>query len=158
MRFIALTLALLIACGDKGDGTDTDVDPGDVSLCEAQDSSPTPVPESLFTDPYPDPEGGTLADGVYDLAEMRIYSPGTPDANIRNWRLVVEGDTLITLQPGSEEVPEIMGGTYHVDGTDLQVTLACPQSGSFSIPFTATQNEIWLFDPSEPNIKVYVRQ
>lgn len=129
-----------------------------VDLCAPLESSTTPVEETQVNDAYPTPEGGTIRDGVYDLVQFDIYSPASADDNVRQRRFVVMGDTIVSISsdPGSSE--EILGGTFVTEGTDLKFAIACPQSGDFVMPYTATDDELWLFDPSEPNLQIYAKR
>ena len=54
--------------------------------------------------------------------------------------------------------PEIIGAQLTTSGTDLLLEVACPTVTQGAVPYTATADELWLFDPSEPNLKVYLRQ
>jgi hypothetical protein len=92
------------------------------------------------------------------MAEFRVYSPGTADANTREERLIVDNGTIVSIRSNNDGPAEIIGSTFTVNGTNLDFTVECPSSTSVQIPFTATDTELWLFDPSEPNLKVYVLQ
>ncbi len=138
---------------DDGGGDDGTVD----DPCEPGSQSPTTVSETQRSGTYPTPAGGTPTDGVYDLARFEVYSPATADGHVRARRMVVSGDTVSIVQVDDGAAPEQIGGTFTVSGTNLVVTLACPQVTEVSVPFSATSDEIWLFDPSEPNLQVYVR-
>lgn len=70
---------------------------------------------------------------------------------------MIAGDTLVDIQ-SKTGTDEILGTTWVVDGTDLVLSVACPQALELRVPFAATDTELWLFDPDEPNVKVYVKQ
>ena len=86
-----------------------------------------------------------------------VSSPATADDHVWAWRVVIDGDTIVTIESSDRGPTEMRGGTFAVSGTNLDMSLSCPDAFSVSVPFTATGNELWLFDPSEPNIKVYSR-
>lgn len=146
---------LPIPIGDTGAELEPDTE---LEQCGPDDPSGTVAPETQASDAYPTPEGGTILDGVYDLVRFEIYSPASADDHQRQRRFVVSGDTIVAVNTDPGAAPEILGGTFTTDGTELKFAISCPESGEFSMPYTATQHELWLFDPSEPNLQVYARQ
>lgn len=49
-------------------------------------------------------------------------------------------------------------GSYTVAGAELQLAVTCPAAAEVAIPFTAAGGELWIFDPSEPNVQIYTLQ
>src|SRR5690606_34793114 len=107
---------------------------------------------------YPTPAGGTIADGTYDLVRFEVYSPATADDHVRARRMVVSGDTIVSIMADDGGEAEIIGGTFTTSGTDLQISLECPAEAAVTLPYTATATELWLFDEDEPNVQVYEKQ
>jgi hypothetical protein len=141
----------------EGDGDGDGDDDVDGELCAPREGSTTSVPETQRTDTYPTPAGGTPLDGTWDLATFEVYAPATADENVRQDRIVIEGNTIVNIRSESGTTA-LIGATWVVDGTDLVMSVECPEATEIRVPFTATETELRLFDPSEPNLKVYVRQ
>ena len=104
-------------------------------------------------------EDNSGVEGTWDLVRFEVYSPGNADATLREERLVITGDTLVSVRSRQEpnEPDEVIGSTYTIEGTNLVTTIECPGTGFIMVPFSVDAVELWLFDPVEPNIKVYVR-
>lgn len=141
---------------DEDDDDEPDIVLPD-DLCAPQDPSGTVVEETQANDPLPTPQGGEIRDGIYDLVRFDIYAPATADDNVRQRRFVVQGDTIVSISTDPGSAPQIVGGTFETDGTELKFSITCPQTGSDSMPYTATDDELWLFG-DEPNVQVYARQ
>ncbi len=143
---------------DTADETGTDTDTAPTDLCAPQDPSSTTVEETQLDTTYPTAAGGTIADGTYDLARFEVYMPARADQHVRARRFVIAGDTIVSINVDDGVEQPIMGGTWTSSGTDLAIAITCPTAASVTLPYTATGTELWIFDPSEPNVQVYTRQ
>ncbi|MFN7145250.1 MAG: hypothetical protein ACK4YP_15865, partial [Myxococcota bacterium] len=138
-------------------GADTDTG-GATDLCAPRDASTTTVSETQVNTAYPVPAGGAIADGTYDLVRFEVYTPATADDHARARRMVFEGDTVVAINVDDGAPQPILGGTWSTGGTDLSFAITCPTTGTVTLPYTASGDELWLFDPEEPNVQVYTRQ
>jgi len=153
------TIALGTACDQNQDqDSGNEAGDGDTELCAAQANSGAVILESQLDTSYPTPAGGTLVDGAWDLVRFEVYSPATADDHTRAERLIISGDTLISIRSDNQDPDQIIGSTFVVNGTNLDFTVICPSSGSISVPFTATDTELWLFDPQQSDVKIYAKQ
>jgi hypothetical protein len=153
------TLALASAC-DQGeaDSEDGGDETGGGELCAAQTNSDAVIVETQLDTAYPTPAGGTLIDGTWDMVRFEVYSPATADDHTRAERLIISGDTLISIRSNNGGPDEIIGAKVTVNGTNLDFSVSCPMAGSIAVPFTATDTELWMFDPQQSDIKIYAKQ
>ncbi len=126
--------------------------------CPSLAASPNMISETQMGSSYPTPAGGAIQDGTYYLSRFEVYAPATADEHVRNNRIDLKGGRMVVQTQNDSGAPTIMGGTATPNGTNLDVEIDCPSSSSASIPFTASGTELWIFDPSEPNVQVYTRQ
>jgi hypothetical protein len=126
--------------------------------CPSLDASPNVVSETQMTASYPTPAGGAVRDGTYYLSRFEVYSPAVADSHSRSNRLDIRGGRIVVQTQSDSGAAEIKGGSATASGTSLKLVLDCPSSVTATIPFTASETELWFFDPAEPNIQVYARQ
>jgi hypothetical protein len=143
--------------GDPNDGSTGAATTGNPDLCASNDPSESPVSETQLDSPYPDPAGGEIVDGTYELTRFEIYAPATADDHIRRRRIIFDQGTLVSVNQDDADPVQVRGGTFSVSGAQLMVELSCPDEASAAVPFTVSGDEVWTFDPSEPNIQVYQR-
>jgi hypothetical protein len=175
---LALFLGILLstaACGDdtggvggaggsgSGGGSTTSATSstgtgGAASLCDAVAPSPNTITETQMTAAYPTPAGGTITDGVYYLSRFEIYPDGTAGGNTRANRIDILGNELRSTNVTDGAAPVVLGAAFVANGSELSLSVSCPSTQSATVPFTATATELWIFDPSEPNIQVYTKQ
>jgi hypothetical protein len=159
---VVLATLALAGCPteDDTDGADTD-GAGDTDaqdLCAPQDPSTNTVSETQVNTAYPSAAGGTIADGTYDLVRFEVYAPATADDHVRARRFVISGDTIVSIEVDDGVADPIQGGTFTTSGTNISFAISCPQEGAVTLPYTVSGDELWLFDPSEPNVQVYALQ
>jgi hypothetical protein len=132
-------------------------------LCDGRnvgdvDGDPTTVSETQVNSAYPTPAGGAIVDGTWDLVRFEVYAPGSADGNVRNERLIVSNGALTSISSDNGGPDEIIGALLTPNGAMLDLDVVCPIATAAQVPYTATPTELWLFDPSEPNLKVYQKQ
>lgn len=120
--------------------------------------SPNVIAETQLATTYPTPMGGTIANGLYYLSEMNIYSPATADENTRARAFLIEDGALIHVKVDNGGPQAVLAGTFTVSGTSLTIEQHCPGVGAGAVSYTATANELWLFDEDEPSIQIYTLQ
>jgi len=126
--------------------------------CATLAPSPNTISETQMTTTYPTPMGGSIVDGTYYLSRFEIYPNASADSNTRANRLEIRGGILTSVNRSNNGAAEIKGGTVLASGTTLSVTITCPTAAVAAVMYTAAAGELWLFDPSEPNVQVYSRQ
>lgn len=184
MRVLLSSVVLsLVGCGETADPTtpdsgspptdtsattppQTDTDspstPTDPVPCDpATGTSAAVVSETQVVAAYPTPAGGPLVDGVYDLQRFEVYAPAEADGNQRANRIVIAGDVFTSVNVDVDDGGSVTvsGGTWASASAELALDVTCPAAGgAASVPYTVSLDELWIFDPSEPNVQVYVRQ
>jgi hypothetical protein len=158
--------------GDAGSGDgDASSGDGDASAGDGDGPSETAATCDTTTPPssseasetqknetYPTAAGGTISDGVYYLKSFDVYSPAQADEHTRAWLLEIAGDKVASINVSDGGPKQVVAGTFTTSGSTLTLEIDCPGSMSKSLPYTATSNEIWLFDPDEPNLQVYAKE
>ncbi len=115
--------------------------------------------ETQLDSPYPEPAGGAIVDGVYEMIRFEVYAPARADEHVRRRRLYVSGNQMVSVNHDDDDPVQAVGGSFRVEGTSFVATIDCPAGVDAQIapPFTAADDEFWIFDPSEPNVQVYTR-
>jgi hypothetical protein len=140
------------------------IDP-QVLLCEGDLRVRGPViPIEQMTVTTPVAEGGTIADGIYDLVATRQYIESTLGASYAR--------SAMRFSAGATKIEQISEGTgftigyvphrlydVTVQGTKLQYKTTCPDykyGGTANIErgFSVHAAELWLIQPGE--VEVYV--
>lgn len=104
------------------------------------------------TTAQPDPEGGTPANGTYQLTKLTHY--GSAQASTSNdpihSALKIAGNVLEWANQAKEEEETRGSFTFTVDDTDLALTKVCPSAGAGDgTPFTADGDTIILYLDAE---------
>jgi hypothetical protein len=118
--------------------------------------------------PMPTPEGGTIADGIYDLTAIHQYGRSTFAELYRQAAIEFAGGATTAEQIGVVDIaffadPESPHRLMSVtaDGTTLHFSVTCPGSPhviepNFDRGFTVHDSEVWLFQ--EGVVEVYARR
>ena len=107
---------------------------------------------------YPMAQGGTIVDGTYHLVRVEIYAPAMADTSKRRSLLEIEAGTVRSVEQYDEDPIDFIAGTYSTMGTDLALSITCPEVFSGAVPYTASGKELWIFAPASSSISVYERQ
>jgi hypothetical protein len=122
---------------DGGGGTDTST-PGDSGGgCTTATNGGALIPETAGVGTRPAAAGGTLLDGTYNLTKHEVYSPGTPDSNMRKRTWVFAGNTFQAINNDTGKPEVKLSGTKAENGTQVTLTVTCPMSVTATINFTA---------------------
>lgn len=186
MKPIALCLILALgACTDTSKPEDTDTDaavdtdtPTDTS--PATDSADTgdaggpalttcdDAPRPAEADPFvtsqqfpfadaPDPEYGTIRDGVYKFASSRRYGPMSGSGGTKALLVIQAGVTrwvfARSLEGGTDTCNQ---GTIDTDGTKFNLMVSESTSFSENWGYTATDNGLDLFFSNDPTTQVNI--
>ncbi|HVH40683.1 MAG TPA: hypothetical protein VM925_00015 [Labilithrix sp.] len=108
----------------------------------------------------PTPQGGTLEDGTYVLTKHEIYPPSAPDENTRRRTFRFAAGKIDYVSNDGTKPEARSSGSFTVNGTSLQLTVACPQGASAAaLPFTANGNTLIMFDQASQNdVYTYTKQ
>lgn len=139
------------------------------SLCEGDlQATADEVAVQTATDTMPEPQGGTIADGIYDLVAQREYLPFSPSAKFdRGAMRFTDGatrvehiyDATVGSQADAESPHRLM--TVTASGANLSFSVTCPEGSAVFRPnytrgFTADGTALWLFQ--EYMIEIYERR
>ncbi len=145
--------------GDTSGGDGDDQPAANAGTCETSTQpNMNAVDETQKNETYPTPMGGTIQDGVYFLTSFNVYSPAQADDHSRAWLIEIAGNKIATVNVSDNDPRRLPAGTFTTSGSTLTLQLTCPGAMSKSLPYTATANEIRLFDTDEPNMQVYTKQ
>jgi len=95
---------------------------------------------------YPAAQGGTIADGTYVLTQFEIYPPGSVDAYKRTQTIVLSGNKMEAVTKRDNEPEERSSGTWTAAGTELTISVTCPQSATVKLGYSASSTELKFFE------------
>jgi hypothetical protein len=133
-------------------------DPNAGTCLTSATPSPNTISETQRDSEYPEPQGGPLIDGLYYLSNFDVYSPAVADEHTRARALEVVDGRVASLNVDDGSSLQVSAGTIVANGTEIDFSIDCPEAAQVTIPYTQTPDQIWLFDPTEPNVQVYTRQ
>jgi len=90
--------------------------------------------------PAPAMTGGTIADGSYDLVEVRAYDIDLSTFSARAYRF--EGDRFAFALEGSNH----RSGRYSTSGTTLTFHRECPRTEDVSVEYSASGDRLELVE------------
>ena len=145
MRRLLPLLALLVACSS---------DEGDAEDAEACNEFANDGPIIMFTAVPalpPNPLGGTIADGTYELTAVNAYTgPGGSTVvplDALSAVLVFAGDTMqAAMRIGEESLRTT--ATFSTDGTTLFTSYSCPQAEMDTDGFSADSQTLEIYNPT----------
>jgi hypothetical protein len=138
-RPVALAILLLV-CGCASDDDDKP------APCNALPNDGPKVMAVLGEDTAPEPLGGEIANGTYQLVGISYYGDAAslPDVEIRS---VFEVDGNRMEQVGSLDDEEShYTSTFSTSGATITVRDSCPAPLTSRFQFTATQDSFFIYD------------
>lgn len=119
--------------------------------CGALSNDGAQVAESAGTGERPEPQGGTIEEGVYVLTKHEVYPPSSPDENTRKRTFrFAAGEFAFVSNDGTK--PEVrISGTFAASGSEVGLSATCPKAESAAIPYTAGAGVLVMFDKASPN-------
>ncbi|MDX2089038.1 MAG: hypothetical protein SFX73_14370 [Kofleriaceae bacterium] len=175
LRFSYVTSLVLAfaACGGDDGGSDNPVDGGNnpvdalpidayvppTANCDPLDLANAPVVTVVSNQPItPNPQGGTVRPGIYELTSAKLYAlgiavTGTAQARVEivvgnatsgaaRVAVKIDGEAI-----GNQIMQELTGaGLYSITGTDLTVADGCGASEELPVlEYTATDTTMTLW-------------
>jgi hypothetical protein len=130
------------------------------------EAQPPEIPVVGQAEPAPEPQGGSISDGIYDLVAQRFNgSTAFLEKYLRGALAFSEGATraehIYDAEPGSQADDETPHRELSVsgDGTTLRFHIDCPGTVLFrdyERQFTAAGDELWLYQPGM--VEIYQRR
>jgi hypothetical protein len=143
------------SAGSPDASADPDANRDDGHLCVLLANSGPSVREKRVADDPPNPTGGTISPGTYELVAYTTYT-GAGGATGQTSHTYVETmmfdgtDWERVLQSGdardaSHSPPYASSGTYSAEGSTLSITLTCPTyGGSSSLTYSVLGPELHI--------------
>jgi hypothetical protein len=113
------------------------------------------------------PAGGRIEDGTYVLTALRVGGPGSIVFLALRLQITIRisgggtvAERLVSAALAGMTPPEQRDRqALSVSGTNLTTTPLCPTGGAVDVtPYTATENELRLFEPNPSAVLVLTRQ
>jgi hypothetical protein len=106
------------------------------------------TPQSVDA-PSPEPRGGEVVDGTYDLVAITYYDgEAVKEDWLHGMRLRFEGNRFEELYLPQDEQESLSSGTFGLDGKAITFDFECPAaSASVSFPYTATPSTFIEYTP-----------
>lgn len=141
-------------------GTTTDSSTSDAATaCNALANLGSVVAETAGGGAKPTPAGGALYDGTFVLTKHEVFSPSSPDSNVRRRTIKITGNTIEYVANDNNGADERTAGTLVVNGTDFDFSVTCPATAMVSVPYTLTSTELVMFDKANQNdVFTYTKQ
>ena len=99
-------------------------------------------------DAAPAAQGGILNDGVYQLVQAEVFRAQSWVATLRGVKVVSQGHLSSTIAEVENSSVSMSSGSYSVSGTALTWNIDCPTAGTSTYSYTATGNNLVLFEPA----------
>ena len=130
---------------------------GPANLCGSAASTAPPIQQTVTTATYQDTAaGGQITPGMYWMTSETLFTPAVA-AQL--------SDTLYFYGDGTFQEVQIrggntslIGGTWAIVGTTLQMHATCPSAVSISFRITATDSTLTVFYDPNMLVAVYTRK
>lgn len=133
---------------------------GAASACNTVAITAPAITDANGAGTKPVPEGGTIADGTYEVTAHTYYAPGSAKGTTYQVMLVVAGSTAQIAQIRDSGAEERFSLSVSTTGTTFSGISSCPVTGTaldFNA-YTATATELLLFNPTNGSVVTFTKQ
>lgn len=173
-------LLVCIACNEQSNQSDTPENPTSNTAAGATTSSSSGTGEPALSDcvsdltvgedvtvsyvkgSKPDPAGGLLVDGVYDLTSWTVYGQETGPERASSRILRINGNQLASVSREAGDTNEFTAN-YRIMETAMLLKQVCPEVAEASeegLMYSATASQLSIFtdDGEDGTILTYTRR